>query len=96
MKVTHFVETTHERYTALVADYNALDVYGGRVDAHATDHGDAVIQVKTYHNPRLSDIGRRPEWILVALAILQRYHPEHSQYFVLEKVELGVTHKEVK
>ena len=95
MKLTQFVETTRERYEAHVHEYQKLTTYGGRTDFHATDIGDELTQVKLYHNPRISDIGLTPEWALVAMGIYNRFHPEHSQYFILEEVTMGVTTKQI-
>lgn len=94
MKTIQFVETTKERYTDHVADYTCLTKHGGRYDI-VTVENDALTQVKVYHNPNISDIGQRPKWFLVAFAMYNRYKPEHSQFFTLEEVEMGVHYKEV-
>lgn len=96
MKITHFVETTITRYANHRAEYLKLTVHGGRVDISKSESCDQFVQEKIYHNHDISDIGQRPVWTLVGMAMFQRYHPEHSQYFILKEVELGVTHKEVK
>jgi len=95
MKITHFVETTRERYIAHRDEYISYK-HGGRYDVSESEPCDQFTQEKVYHNADISDIGQRPVWTLVAMAMFQRYHPEHSQYFVLEEVTLGVTHREVK
>ena len=94
MKVTHFVETTRERYIEHRDNYLNL-LHGGRSYVTMTEPCDQFSQEKLYYNASLSDIGRKAAWTLVAMGIFQRYHPEHSQYFILEGVELGVFHKEV-
>ncbi len=89
-KITQFVETTRERY---IEHRNQFVSYkrGGRFEIALADPCDAFSQERVWHNEAISDIGQTPEWTLVAMSILQRYHPEHSQFFILEEVELGVT-----
>lgn len=95
MKTIQFVETTKERYDAHVADYTCLTKHGGK-HIISTAENDAMTQVKVFHNPNISDIGQLPQWFLVAFAMYNRYKPEHSQFFILEVVEMGVHHKEVR
>ena len=93
MRTIQFVETTKERYDTHVKRHVDL-IFGGRVDI-STAEDDQFRQVKVYHNPAISDIGQTPQWVLVAFALENRFKPEHSQFFVFEEVEMGVTHKEV-
>ncbi len=90
MKITQFVETTRKRYDEHVQMYVTYQ-HGGRVNTSRAEHNDTISQVRVWHNQAISDIGLYPEWTLVALSLEQRYHPEHSQYFILEEVEMGVT-----
>jgi hypothetical protein len=98
VKITHFVETTKERYIEHRDQYKSLTTYGGRVDIVSTERGDQLTQEKIYHITGPDVYKPFPQdniVTLVGMAMFQRYHPEHSQYFILELVELGVTHKEV-
>jgi hypothetical protein len=94
MKTIQFVETTKKRYEEHVDDYVNL-LHGGRWQ-YTTAEDDQSRQVKYYHNPCISDIGQKPQWYLVAFALENRFKPEHSQFFILEVVEMGVHHMEVK
>lgn len=93
MNKMQFVETTREKYQAHVEEYNTLK-HGGRVDIQQVEV-DEWYQIKVYHNPAISDIGRRPSWFLVAFSLIDRYHDEFSQFFILEEVEMGVTTKQI-
>ncbi len=94
MKTIQFVETTKERYNAHVDDYvNGL--HGGR-EQYYTAEDDQSRQVRHMHNPCISDIGQKPQWYLYAFALENRFKPEHSQFFILEVVEMGVHHMEVE
>ncbi len=94
MKTIQFVETTKERYDTHVAEYTT-GVHGGRWN-YETAEDDQSRQIKHYHNPAISDIGQKPQWYLYAFALENWFKPEHSQFFVLETVEMGVHHQEVK
>ena len=89
MKLTQFVETTRDRYVERRDAYIALE-RGGRVEVAQAEPCDQFSQERVWHNAAISDIGQQPEWALVGMALLQRYRPEHSQYFLLEVVDMGV------
>ena len=94
MKLTQFVETTKDRYVAKRDKYIAHE-HGGRAEVAHAEICDQFSQERVWHNESISDIGQHPEWNLVGLAVFQRYHPEHNQYFLLEEVEMGVTTKRI-
>lgn len=97
MRITHFVETTKERYVKHRELYQMLSA-GGRCDIVSTEPCDQYTQEKVYHITGPDVFKPFPQdniITLVGMAMFQRYNPEHSQYFILEEVELGVTHKEV-
>ena len=92
MNKMQFLETTKERYNEHVFSYQ--EKHGGRKDIQRVET-DPWYQVKVYHNPAISDIGQDPKWFLVAFALYDRFHDEHSQFFILEEVEMGVTTKQI-
>jgi hypothetical protein len=94
MKTIQFVETTKERFEAHVAEYTCLTIHGGRYQ-YTTAEDDQSRQVRHYHNPCISDIGQKPQWYLIAFALENRFKPEHSQFFMLKVVEMGVHYQEV-
>jgi hypothetical protein len=98
MKVRHFVETTQERYAEALASYRD-GLFGGHISEQTWDDDEGG-QHRVMHNagpdPMVPFPDRTVKWTLVAMCNWQRTHPEHTQYFILETVTLGVTHREVK
>ena len=95
MKRFRFVEVNRERYDAYVKEYNDIKTHGGRVNTEQVTC-DEYFQVKVYHNPHFSTIGKpdwRTLWTLVALALIDRKHENSNQYFILKEVEMGVSTK---
>lgn len=87
-----FIETTRQRYETHVEEYQRINVHGGRVDVKQVTT-EPYFQVKVYHNPYLSTIGKpewKAAWTLVAMALIDRKDPTAHQYFILKEVEMGV------
>lgn len=98
MKTIQFVETTRDHYIAHVRAY--------RDGKHGIRHVNVLevetepyTQEKVYQavgvDPYVAMLGQHEKWTLIAFGLFNKIHPEHTQYFILEEVTMGVTSKQI-